>query len=549
MAKHHYLLNPSATEQQLRDLAERFYDQTFDRYPVEGSVAGKHEYDGDMGHSRPIDFTAQARLVEKTLAAVEDLPVQDFSPGGMLDRRAFLANLRLEWMQLVDLERWRNDPQMHINTVATAIHHLLARHAQDLAPVAEALLSRLKKIPRYLDEAVECVRRPDPLWQQLAAKNAPSVGAMFRDIEAELGRKLPESKRPGLHRAVEEAAQACRDYGRRIGRLRPAAAGSFAIGGERLARLMRDRLGLDWSPREAASFARRHAEKLAAAMKAEARRLDGRRSPDEILHAAAEQWRPAGKSLLETYRATVGAIRDRFAAAGWIDFPQGEQLLVLPVPKFMREQFPTAAYSSPGALDPDQTGIFWVNDLGGLAGSAKNRAAETAQHFGIELTCAHEAYPGHHVQFIIQNRHPSLPRRMAHHAVYYEGWTLWCEQMMADLGAPENPYLGLIQLHDELWRAWRVVIDVGLQTGTMTYETACRTLQREVGFTPARARGDVNWYTSSPVVPMSYLIGKCELLRLKQKYVDSGAMDLREFNDWALSFGAIPWKWIEESGL
>ncbi len=245
----------------------------------------------------------------------------------------------------------------------------------------------------------------------------------------------------------------------------------------------------------------------------------------------------------------MGAIRDRFAAAGWIDFPQGEQLLVLPVPKFMREQFPTAAYSSPGALDPDQTGIFWVNDLGGLAGSAKNRAAETAQHFGIELTCAHEAYPGHHVQFIIQNRHPSLPRRMAHHAVYYEGWTLWCEQMMADLGAPENPYLGLIQLHDELWRAWRVVIDVGLQTGTMTYETACRTLQREVGFTPARARGDVNWYTSSPVVPMSYLIGKCELLRLKQKYVDSGAMDLREFNDWALSFGAIPWKWIEESGL
>ncbi len=183
MAKHHYLLNPSATEQQLRDLAERFYDQTFDRYPVEGSVAGKHEYDGDMGHSRPIDFTAQARLVEKTLAAVEDLPVQDFSPGGMLDRRAFLANLRLEWMQLVDLERWRNDPQMHINTVATAIHHLLARHAQDLAPVAEALLSRLKKIPRYLDEAVECVRRPirsGSNWPQRTRRRSAPCSATSR---------------------------------------------------------------------------------------------------------------------------------------------------------------------------------------------------------------------------------------------------------------------------------------------------------------------------------------------------------------------------------
>lgn len=545
----HHLLRPSATEQQFRDLAERFYDQTFERFPIEGSIAGRHEFDGEMGRSRPVEFESQARLVEKTLAAIEDLPIQDFSSGGVLDRRAFLSNLRMERMQLTELSRWRNDPQMHINSAAEAIHHLLARNAQNLAPVAEAILSRLKKIPRYLDEATECVRRPDPLWQQLAARNSPSVGAMFRSIAPELAKALPESKRQQVHRAIEDAAGACQAYAQRIGRLKPAANGSFSIGEERLVRLMRDRLGLDWSPREAASFARRYAERLTEQMKVEARRFDGRRSPKDVLHKAAEEWRPAGGSLIEAYRATVGSIRERFAEAGWIDFPEGEKLLVVPVPEFMREQFPTAAYSSPGALDPDQTGIFWVNDLGTLSGPAKTRAAETAQHFGIELTCAHEAYPGHHVQFIIQNRHPSLARRMAHHAVYYEGWTLWCEQMMADLGAPENPYLRLIQLHDELWRTWRVAIDVGLQTGTMTYDAACRTLQRELGFTPARARGDVNWYTSSPAVPMSYLIGKCELLRLKQKHVDSGAMTLCEFNDWVLSFGAIPWKWIEESGL
>ena len=47
---------------------------------------------------------------------------------------------------------------------------------------------------------------------------------------------------------------------------------------------------------------------------------------------------------------------------------------------------------------------------------------------------------------------------MAAHAIYYEGWTLWCEQMAADLiQCPENPYLRLTQLHDALWRAWRIV--------------------------------------------------------------------------------------------
>jgi uncharacterized protein (DUF885 family) len=44
---------------------------------------------------------------------------------------------------------------------------------------------------------------------------------------------------------------------------------------------------------------------------------------------------------------------------------------------------------------------------------------------------------------------------------------------------------------------------------------------------------------------MSYLLGKMELLRLKAKLVDRGGWSLRQFNDWVLGFGAIPWSWIE----
>ena len=64
-----------------------------------------------------------------------------------------------------------------------------------------------------------------------------------------------------------------------------------------------------------------------------------------------------------------------------------------------------------------------------------------------------------------------------------------------------------------------------------------------------RAEGDVNWYTMSPTVPMSYLLGKTEVLRLKRKKVDEQGWTLKRFNDWALSFGTIPWRWIELSGL
>jgi uncharacterized protein (DUF885 family) len=48
---------------------------------------------------------------------------------------------------------------------------------------------------------------------------------------------------------------------------------------------------------------------------------------------------------------------------------------------------------------------------------------------------------------------------------------------------------------------------------------------------------------------MSYLLGKMELLELKHRRVDREGWSLGRFNDWVLSFGAIPWSWIEASGL
>jgi len=533
---------------QFHDCVKRFYEETFARNPIEGSLAGRHEFDAELGHAGPGAAEQQIELVGETLAAIEDLPLQDFCGSDLLDRRAMLSNLRLDWLQTAVLRRWENNPQIALHTTADAIHDLFVHNADNLAPVAGAILSRLKQVPRYLDEAAEGLRRPDPLWKALALKNAPAVGRFFESLSEPIAAASGQDAGQ-VRRLTHKAAAATAGYARHVQALRCAPAGSFALGEERLAALMRERLGVDYSPREALTTGRRLAAQLGEELRKEARRFDPRKSPAEILDQARRQWQPAGASLLEAYEQTTRRIGERFKEAGWLDFPKGDTLLVRQVPDFMSDQFPTAAYSPAGPLDPRQVGIFWVNDLSAKAASEEARRGEIAQHFGLELTCAHEAYPGHHLQFVCQSRIPSLARKMAHHAIYYEGWTLWCEQMVADLGVSENPHLRLQQLHDALWRAWRIVIDVGLHTGQLDYKAACAVLEREVGFTPARAQGDVNWYSAAPTVPMSYLLGKVELLRLKHARVEMGAMSLREFNNWVLSFGAIPWRWIEESGL
>jgi hypothetical protein len=530
-------------------LVDYYYEKIFEMFPEMGSSAGIHSLDAELSRPSPALFERYGRLVNRVMHAVEDLPLQEFGASDLLNRKAFVAGLRQTHLDVNILKRWQDNPQGHLQGVADSIYMLIVRHADDLGPVAEPVLSRLRKVPRHLDSALECIRRPDPLWKELALKSTPGIRGLFTALVDPLARAL--GRRPSsIRRIADRASEAVDDFALGLRGIRSSGAGRFSIGTDHFRMLVNERLGMNLAPREAVALARDEASRLNLLLRDEARKFHRRKSPSEILEEASKDWEPQGENLLDAYQRMTGNIRKRFQDEGWVTFPRGDRLLVKPVPEFMREQFPTAAYSMPGPLDPDQAGIFWVNDLSGAAKSGAAARAEIAQHFGIELTCAHEAYPGHHLQFIIQNRHPSLARQMSHHAVFYEGWTLWCEEMTSELigGDPANPWLRLQQLQDALWRAWRIVIDVGLHTGELSYDGACRILMREVGFTRARAQADVNWYTSSPTVPMSYLIGNMELLRLKRRYVDRGDLSLCEFNDWILSFGAIPWRWIEECG-
>jgi len=329
---------------------------------------------------------------------------------------------------------------------------------------------------------------------------------------------------------------------------RPAPPGSFAIGAKALQRRVRDELGLDYTLGQVEALALGEAERLGGLLQAACARFGRKRSADRILADARANWRPA-QPLLELYQRETNRIAAGFRAARAVSFPQGDVLQVRPVPEFLRAVIPTAAYQAPPAFVKAQRGVFWVNDLSLTKQLAAEKLAEQQQHFGLPLTCAHEAYPGHHLQFVTANHHPRRWRRLFAHAVFYEGWTLWCEQMTVDLRIDRSPWLPVQQLHDALWRCHRILVDLRLQTGRYSHEQAVGHLQRHLGFTRARATADVNWYTAQPAVPMCYWLGRLENERLRQRLMLGRGWSLRKFNDWLLSFGTIPQAWIEKYGL
>lgn len=528
---------------QFENLLSRYFTRLLAENPTYAAYAGIQSARGKLGPATLAHEKRWHQLRLKALADLESLSPRELSNEQHLDRLAFRSQLLRECEDF-ELRRHTLDPGA-LDHVLNILLHELQRSEEEPRRVARNLRSLLRQTPRYLKDAAALIDFPERVWRKIMEQTAAGAGSLFEAVATFLKRAQPRPSDTALIAAAQKAFAA---YHKKI-KARPLAKeGSFAVGADILQRRVRDQLGLDYSLGEIEALALSEIKRVGALLHQASRKFGRGQSADEIISRARKKWNPRG-DLLDVYRKETRHVAAAFRSAHAVTFPKGESLEVRPVPEFMRHLFPTAAYLQPGAFEKRQRGIFWVNDLSVTKKTAAEKRAERQQHFGLALTCAHEAYPGHHLQFSFANQHPRRWRRLFAHSVFYEGWTLWCEQMMVDLKIDRSPWLQVQQLHDALWRCHRILVDLRLQTRRYTYAQAVAHMQRHLGFTKARAEADVNWYTASPTVPMSYWLGRLENERLRQRLVTGRGWNLQKFNDWLLSFGTIPQAWIEKYGL
>ena len=523
-------------------LLDEYFESSLAAHPIAANYAGLRDGEGKLGRSDLRHEEQWERRRQKTLAALDSISPRLLTSEQQLDRLALRSELLGECEDFARASHTL-DPGA-LDTVLGVLLHELQRGEDETKRAATNLRSLLRQTPRHLEEASSLIDRPERVWRKIMVQTAESAGSLFDAVEV----FLKQSSSPKDAALVASARRAFTNYHDTVLSRRLAPPGSFAIGAAATQRRVRDELGLDYTLGEIESLALVEAERINQLLAAACAPFGKKAQPQQIIEEARQSWNP-GDDLLGLYRKETTRVAQAFQAAKAVSFPPGETLEVRPVPEFMRHLFPTAAYSQPGAFEKKQRGIFWVNDLSATKKTEADKRAERQQHFGLSLTCAHEAYPGHHLQFCTANRHPRRWRRLFAHAVFYEGWTLWCEQMMVDLRIDRSPWLRVQQLHDALWRVHRILVDLRLQTGRYSYEAAVRHMMKHLGFTRARAEGDVNWYTGSPTVPMSYWLGRLENERLRQRLVVGRGWSLQRFNDWLISFGTLPQAWLEKYGL
>ncbi len=196
------------------------------------------------------------------------------------------------------------------------------------------------------------------------------------------------------------------------------------------------------------------------------------------------------------------------------------------------------AFYSPGSLDGTRPGQFYA------------RITNPEPIYKMASLAYHEGIPGHHFQIALAQE-SDLPgfRNTIIFDGYTEGWALYAEYLASEMGwYDDDPYGDLGRLQYEALRAARMVADTGIHLYGWTQAEARDFLVENTGINPAFADVEAWRYIAYPGQAPAYLVGKIEILRLREeaKQALGDDFDIKEFHRVVLENGSVPLMVLEE---
>ncbi|MCY7271302.1 MAG: DUF885 domain-containing protein [Sphingomonas bacterium] len=206
----------------------------------------------------------------------------------------------------------------------------------------------------------------------------------------------------------------------------------------------------------------------------------------------------------------------------------------LEVKRLPPEEEPGApgAYGGAGSIDGSIPGKFWIN----------LRTTDLHSKYSLPDLAAHEAIPGHVWQGEYSNQLPLIRTMLAFNA-YSEGWALYAEQLVDELGIYDDFPVGRLgYLQSVAFRACRLVVDTGLHAKRWTREQGVRFFVEVNGSNPEEVGSEVDRYCSWPGQACGYKVGMNEINHQRDRAKASlgPRYDLRDFNDTVVKGGNVP---------
>lgn len=514
----------------LTTIIDRYYRTWFRFHPEVAVDVGVSGYANLLKPYGDDELSALKVLNEKLITSLDELNLDTLTQDQQIDLQLMRSAAVLQLESAASRDWRRCEPARFL-----PVHAIYQLTVRDVENKAAALRERLVAIPMHLRGARSWLdMEPEniPLiWLESAVAEAEGGAEFFRELK-----QHPEIIAFRVSEELEQAAHALEDFSSYLKtELTEKAKGDFACGRKYFDLILQERHFLNINADELYSFGEKLFSQTEKELKQVTQELQGNDDVEALMKKIQEN-RPAKENVLNEYREQMLAARKFVEEKDIVSVPSKENLKVIETPGFLQHQIPFAAYYEPSPADVNQQGYYYVtpaktdDDLG------------EHNNVGLKHTCVHEAWPGHHLQFVKANTKPTsstLPRLLNASATFYEGWALYCEQLMHELGFITEEESRFVLLKDRLWRALRIMIDVGIHTRSLSLKDASSLMQEKLGFSENQAMGDLTWYTHAPGVPMGYATGWALINNLKQQQQEKNNFKLKTFHDTLLSSGSI----------
>ncbi len=550
--------SPARTPTALDALADSYVGTIAALDPLVATAMGVPGFDRAMPDLSPAGHAARAAAARAMLAQVAATTVVDDVDA--VTAAALRERLGLE-IELFDA----GETQRELNVIASPLQGV--RDVFDLMPMAtredwDVVAARLAAIPdalagygqslraaaergqvaaiRQVEAGIrqaEDLAGPDSFFTALAA-GARVDGASLAVVDPSLAGTL-ERGAAGAREAYARLAEVLRSH------LAPSAPAADGVGRERYALFSRAFLGARVDLDETYLWGLEELERIVAEQEAVAREIAGPGAsvadaiavldtdPTRLLHGtdALREW------MQRTADGAIAALADTH-----FDIPG-------PVRRIECLIAPTHSggiyYTQPSA-DFSRPGRMWWSVPEGVTDFATWREKTTVYHEGV---------PGHHLQIAQTVYRADLLNSWRRLACWVsghgEGWALYAERLMADLGFLEDPGDRLGMLDGQRLRAARVVLDIGVHLGkpcperwgggTWDAAKAWEFLRSNVNMAEGFLRFELDRYLGWPGQAPSYKVGQrlWEQIRDEAAAREGAAFDLKAFHRRALDVGSV----------
>jgi uncharacterized protein (DUF885 family) len=537
----------------VNEIAERYVSRFAELNPVGATVFGVTGYDHLMTDLRPEAFAERAELDEQTVSALREVTPAD-------EREQVAKAAMLERLTIAGELYGAGETTSELNVISSWMQSI--RQVFDLMPVQDEqaqrdLVARMAAVPAAYAGLRETLREAAARGHVAArrqvlacARQCAQWSAPGKDFYSRLAERTGAAGpvRDQLDRAAADAAAATAAFGRFLeSEMLPLAPAGDAVGRDRYQLASRYFLGAAVDLDEAYAWGWSEVIRIESAMRHVAAELaPGGGFADAIAALDADPARRiTGRDRLRDWMQ--GVADETIAALDGIHFD-------IPAPARRLEAMiaPTSdggIYYTAPSEDWRRPGRMWWALPDGLDDFATWKEVSTIYHEGV---------PGHHLQasqaVFLRDRLNRWQRLMAGVSGHGEGWALYAERLMDELGFLADPGDKLGMLDAQLLRAVRVVVDIGVhlqlpipadsrwQPGeTWNPVLAWEFLRARSQMDDEMLRFELDRYLGWPGQAPSYKLGERIWLQARDeaRRRKGASFDLKDFHGQALAFGPL----------